>query len=85
MSSITLTAKDQQYKTIQADMWDMVALREYKDEHAMHYVQDANFDQRFTDAFPASIILLLTQTVVVQNNLKARAKLPNLNQLLPWR
>lgn len=79
------TAKDSEYKTIQGDMWDIVSLREYGDEHAMHYIQDANFDQRFTDAFPASVMLVIPLQVSVQYNLKGGVLIPPLNQLLPWR
>jgi hypothetical protein len=78
-------ANDLQYKTIQGDMWDMVALREYGDEHAMHFIQDANFDQRFTDAFPGSVILDIPPVVTVQYNLKSGSQLPSIKDLLPWR
>jgi hypothetical protein len=85
MASANLTAKDTEYATTQGDMWDIVALREYGDEHAMHYIQDANFYQRFTDIFPANVTLELVPEVTVQINLKMRATLPDLKQLLPWR
>jgi hypothetical protein len=62
----------------------MIAIREYGDEHAMHFIQDANFDERFTDEFPGSVILDLPQTVVVEINLRSRRPTPNLQQLLPW-
>jgi phage tail protein X len=79
------TAEDSSYKTIQGDMWDIVSLREYGDEHAMNYVQDANFDQRFTDMFPASVILQIPPTATVQYNLKPSKPTPDLKNLLPWR
>jgi hypothetical protein len=83
--SVTLKANNLSHKTTQGEMWDIIALREYGDEHAMHFVQDANFDQRFVDYFPASIILDISpQIVTLENNLKTRAATPNLNQLLPW-
>ena len=50
----------------------------------MHFVQDANFYERFTDDFPASVILAIPPAVTLQNNLKARRSLPNLKQVLPW-
>jgi hypothetical protein len=79
------TAKTSEYKTIQNDMWDIIALREFKDEHAMHFVQDGNYDQRFTDAFPASVILAVPKQVTVQYNLKSSTFIPPIEQLLPWR
>jgi hypothetical protein len=83
--SVTLKAKNLTYKTIQNEIWDIIALREYGDEHAMHFVQDANFDQRFVDNFPANVILDISpQVVTLENNLKTRSATPNLNQLLPW-
>jgi phage tail protein X len=82
--SVTYKARALEYKTIQGDIWDIVALRSYGDEHAMHFVQDANFYERFRDEFPASIILAIPAAVTVQNNLKARRNLPNLSQVLPW-
>jgi phage tail protein X len=81
----TYTSRDTQYKTIQGDMWDMIALREYGDEHAMNAVQDGNFYQRFTDAFPASVVLVIPSTANVEYNLKAGTPIPPINQLLPWR
>ena len=82
--SVTYKAKALEYKTIQGDIWDIVALRAYGDEHAMSFVQDANFYERFTDMFPASVILAIPPAVTLQNNLKARRSLPNLKQVLPW-
>jgi hypothetical protein len=78
-------AETYEYKTIQNDMWDLIALREYGDEHAMHTVQDANFDERFTDAFPGGTVLVIPQTVSIEKNLKSGHPVPPLAQLLPWR
>jgi hypothetical protein len=50
----------------------------------MHYVQDANFDHRFVDEFPADVVLELQPTVTLANNLKTRKALPDLKQMLPW-
>jgi hypothetical protein len=82
--SVTYKSKIQTYKTTQGDIWDIVALRAYGDEHAMHFVQGANFYERFRDEFPASVILGIPPAVTLQNNLKARRSLPNLKQILPW-
>jgi hypothetical protein len=82
--AVTYKAKHLEHSTIQGEIWDIVSLREYGDEHAMHFVQDANFYERFTDAFPGGIILKLPAAVTVKNNLKSRAAAPNLHQLLPW-
>jgi phage tail protein X len=82
--SVTYKASLLEYRTVQFDIWDIVALRVYGDEHAMHHVQDANFYERFTDAFPAGVTLAIPQTVTLQNNLKARRSIPNLKQILPW-
>ena len=82
--AVTYKAKHLEYSTIQGDMWDMIALREYGDEHAMHFIQDANFYERFTDGFPGGVVLALPPMVTVQVNLRSRRALPNLQQLLPW-
>lgn len=82
--SVTYKAKAPEYKTVQGDIWDIIALRSYGDEHACHFVQDANFYERFRDAFPASVILAIPPAVTLQNNLKARRSIPNLKQILPW-
>ena len=82
--SVTYKAKHLEHATIQGEIWDIIALREYGDEHAMHFVQDANFYQRFVDEFPGGITLALPSAVTVQNNLKSRPVMPNLAQLLPW-
>jgi hypothetical protein len=79
------TAKTSGYKTIQNDMWDIISLREYGDEHAMNWLQDHNFDLRFIDAFAASVLVVIPQKVNVQYNLKSGVPLPSLDQLLPWR
>jgi hypothetical protein len=80
----TLTARNLEHKTVQGEIWDIVAIREYGDEHAMHYIQDANFDERFTDEFPGGIVLELPRSVTLEYNLKSRLSTPNLKQLLPW-
>ena len=82
--AVTYKAKHFEYNTIQGDMWDMIAIREYGDEHAMHFIQDANFYERFTDGFPGNVVVALPPTVIVQVNLRSRRALPNLQQLLPW-
>jgi hypothetical protein len=80
----TLTARNLEHHTVQGEIWDIVAIREYGDEHAMHFIQDANFDQRFTDEFPGGVILELPRSVTLEYNLKSRLSTPNLKQLLPW-
>lgn len=82
--AVTYKAKHLKHSTVQGEMWDIISLREYGDEHAMHFVQDANFYLRFTDEFAGGVVVELPQSVTVQNNLKSRVALPNLHQLLPW-
>jgi hypothetical protein len=82
--SVTLKAKNLQHRTVQGEIWDIVAIREYGDEHAMHFIQDANFDERFTDEFPGGVVLELPRSVTLEYNLKSRLSAPNLKQLLPW-
>jgi hypothetical protein len=82
--SVELKARNLDHKTSQGEIWDIVAIREYGDEHAMHFVQDANFDYRFVDEFEASVVLALPQIVTLQNNLKTRKAIPDLKALLPW-
>jgi hypothetical protein len=82
--SVTYKAKNTQHKTVQEEIWDIIAIREYGDEHCMHFIQDANFDHRFVDAFPGGMVLDLPSSVTVEINLKSRRAIPNLKQLLPW-
>jgi len=82
--SVTLQAKHRQHRTVQGEIWDMIALREYGDEHAMHYIQDANFEERFVDEFNGGVILQLPSAVTLENNLKSRPMTPNLKNFLPW-
>lgn len=82
--SVTLKARHLDHKTSQGEIWDIVALREYGDEHAMHFIQDANFEHRFVDEFPGSVILALPQVVTLQYNLKTRVAIPDIKALLPW-
>lgn len=83
--SVTYSAKNLVYKTVAGDMWDMIALREYGDEHAMNFVQDANFDYRFIDVFGGDVLLTIPQAVTVGTNRKIQKVLPDLEKLLPWR
>jgi hypothetical protein len=80
----TLTARNLEHRTVQGEIWDIVGIREYGDEHAMHFIQDANFDERFTDEFPGGVVLELPRSVTLEYNLKSRLSTPNLKQLLPW-
>lgn len=80
-----LNAKVDSYKTNQGDIWDLIALTCYGDEHAMHYMQDANYDYRFTGFFSSGIILNVPAQVQVTYDLKHPVKIPRLNELLPWR
>lgn len=82
--SVTLRAKNSLHLTTQGEIWDIIAYREYGDEHAMHYVQDANFEDRFVDEFPGNVALNLTPVVSLEYNFRARRSVPNLKQLLPW-
>lgn len=82
--SVTLKARHLDHKTSQGEIWDIIAIREYGDEHAMHFIQDANFDHRFVDEFPASVVLALPSSVTLQYNLKTRRATPDLKALLPW-
>ena len=51
----------------------------------MHFVQDANFYERFVDAFEGGVTLQIAPpAVTLQNNIKSRKPTPNLAQLLPW-
>lgn len=81
---ITYKAKNPQHRTVQGEIWDIVAIREYGDEHAMHFVQDANFYERFADEFAGGVILTIPLTVTLQYNLKSRLAAPNLQEILPW-
>jgi hypothetical protein len=82
--SVTYKAKNPIHKTIQGEIWDIIAIREYGDEHCMSQIQDANFDLRFTDEFAGGVLVDLPTTVTLENNLKSHIAIPNLKQLLPW-
>jgi hypothetical protein len=82
--SVTYKAKTLTYKTVQSDIWDICALRVYGDEHAMSFVQDANFEERFVDEFAGGVLLDMPASVTLENNLKSHVAIPNLKQLLPW-
>lgn len=81
---ITYKAKNLQHRTVQGEIWDIIALREYGDEHAMHAVQDANFYERFADEFAGGVLLVIPASVTLQYNLKSRPSTPNLQTILPW-
>jgi hypothetical protein len=81
----TYKAKVKEYITGQGDIWDMVALTCYGDERCMHHIQDANYERRFVDAFPANVVLVIPQEVTIENDLKHNVGIKNLGQLLPWR
>jgi hypothetical protein len=82
--SVTYKAKNLQHRTVQGEIWDIIAIREYGDEHAMHFVQDANFYERFVDEFAGGVVLKIPASVTLEKNLKSRPSTPNLTQLLPW-
>jgi ABC-type uncharacterized transport system ATPase subunit len=73
------------YSTDQGDIWDIIALRTYGLEHAMHRVMEENFEERFTDVFKANVLLDIFSTAEVAINFRAATKIPNLRDLLPWR
>lgn len=81
------------YKTIQYDLWDIVAYRVYGDERAMHHLIDANWDVRFKlgwvkyddEFFPAGIVLRVPEQATVIVDLKPLAKVPKVSEILPWR
>jgi hypothetical protein len=81
----TYQARFEKYVTGQGDIWDTIALKCYGDERTMHEMQDANYDYRFVDNFPANIELVVPWTVTIENNLKTSVKVPNIKGLLPWR
>jgi hypothetical protein len=82
--SVTYKAKNSVHKTIQSEIWDVIALRELGDEHAMSFVQDNNFEERFVDEFAGGVLLDIPASVTLENNLKSHIPSPNLKQLLPW-
>jgi phage tail protein X len=82
---ITLKAKVREYRTEQGDIWDLIALACYGDEHAMHFMQDANYEYREVGFFLADVLLIVPPVVQLNNDLKHPVKIPNLKELLPWR
>lgn len=81
----TYNARFEKYVTGQGEIWDMIALKCYGDERAMNKMQDANYDYRFVDGFPANIELVVPSTVIVENDFKSPVKIPNIKESLPWR
>lgn len=73
------------YKTDQGDIWDIIALRAFGDEHAMSDMIDANWDYIYQDVFPANVILNVPATASVEINFRPTRTIPNLSELLPWR
>lgn len=81
----TYNARFEKYITGQGDIWDTIALKCYGDEHAMNKMQDANYEYRFVDGFPANIELIVPPVIIVENDLKSPVKIPDIKGLLPWR
>lgn len=73
------------YITDSQDIWDIVALRAYGDERAMHTVIGANLKYLYQDAFPADVELNIPATATVAVNFRPTTQIPNIRQLLPWR
>lgn len=74
------------YVTDQSDIWDIVALRCYGDEHAMSDIIMANYEHRYQDFFPANVSLNVPRrTKYVAIDLKVQTEVPDIRKLLPWR
>lgn len=43
------------YTTVQGDMWDIIALKVYRDENCMSYLLEANQAYKDTAVFPAGV------------------------------
>jgi hypothetical protein len=86
-SSVTLTSRGNRttYLTSQGDLWDMIAIKVFGDEHAMSMIQDANFEHRYVDVFLTGVILNIPPKVTIAINLKMGGELPDIKKLLPWR
>jgi len=82
--SVILNSDRTEYITDQGDIWDIISLRCYGDTHAMHFVQDANFDYRFVDAFPANVRLVIPSRVQIGMDLRP-VQTPDIRRMLPWR
>jgi hypothetical protein len=80
-----LNAKVKDYTTQSGDIWDLIALACYGDEHGMNYMQDANYDYRFTDVFMSGVLLVVPQQIELTYDLKHPVQIPQLKDLLPWR
>lgn len=82
---ITYKARVKEYVTSAGDIWDVIALKCYGDEHCMHVMQDANYNYRFMDRFPPDLNLIVPETATIENNHKTFTIPPNVKALLPWR
>jgi hypothetical protein len=78
-------ARIREYSTNQGDIWDIIAIRIYGDERAMHWMQDANYEYRFVEIFPANVVLQVPARVVVENDLRPTQEIVDIQGLLPWR
>jgi hypothetical protein len=83
--SVTYKAKVKEYITSAGDIWDIIALKCYGDEHCMNVIQDANYNYRFHDRFQANIVLAVPETATIETNHKTFTIPPNVKALLPWR
>jgi hypothetical protein len=50
----------------------------------MHWIIDANYDRKFEDKFPANVKLVIPATVSIGLDLRS-VRVPNINEMLPWR
>lgn len=81
----TYNARFEKYVTGQGDIWDIIALKCYGDEHAMNQMQEANYPYRYVDGFSANIELVVPPVIEVVNDLKSPVKIPDIKGMLPWR
>ena len=80
----TYIAKSLTYKTNSGDIWDLIAYYQYGNEHAHYAIQDANYEHRFIDRFPADVILECPPEVEVGTDLRG-PKVPDMKKLQSWR
>ena len=64
------------YRTVQGDSWDSIALKLYGNENLSYLLIDANTEHRFTVLFSAGIILKVPDAPVMPISV---------NNLPPWR
>lgn len=81
----TYKSRFKSWLTNQGDIWDIIAIECYGDEHCCHAIQEYNTAYIYQDFFPANIRIMLPEEITIEENLKTGIKIPKVQEALPWR